>query len=81
MTGLGVKEIVDHYEQLIRDLDQPPVLMGHSYGGLFVELLDRGLGHAGVAMSPHPPKEMLRAAVLDAEGGRARWRIRRSGMA
>src|SRR5881398_3742127 len=58
--GLGVKEIVDHYEALIRELDQPPVLIGHSYGGLFVELLlDRGLGRAGVALSPAPPKGIL----------------------
>ena len=58
--GLGVKEIVDHYEGLIRELDSPPVLIGHSYGGLFVELLlDRGLGRAGVAMSPAPPKGIL----------------------
>jgi pimeloyl-ACP methyl ester carboxylesterase len=58
--GLGVTEIVDHYEALIRELDQPPVLIGHSYGGLFVELLlDRGLGRAGVAMSPAPPKGIL----------------------
>jgi pimeloyl-ACP methyl ester carboxylesterase len=60
IAGLGVKEIVDHYESLIRALDQPPVLIGHSYGGLFVELLlDRGLGRAGVAMSPAPPKGIL----------------------
>ncbi len=59
-AGLGVQEIVDHYEQLIRELDQPPVLIGHSYGGLFVELLlDRGLGRAGVAMSPAPPKGIV----------------------
>ncbi|HEX4189163.1 MAG TPA: alpha/beta hydrolase [Solirubrobacteraceae bacterium] len=59
-AGLGVKEIVDHYEGLIRDLDRPPVLIGHSYGGLFVELLlDRGLGRAGVVMSPAPPKGIL----------------------
>ncbi len=59
-AGLGVQEIVGHYEQLIRELDQPPVLIGHSYGGLFVELLlDRGLGRAGVAMSPAPPKGIL----------------------
>lgn len=59
-AGLGVKEIVDHYEGLIRELDEPPVLLGHSYGGLFVELLlDRGLGRAGVAMSPAPPKGIL----------------------
>jgi pimeloyl-ACP methyl ester carboxylesterase len=59
-AGLGVQEIVDHYAQLIEKLDQPPVLIGHSYGGLFVELLlDRGLGRAGVAMSPAPPKGIL----------------------
>src|ERR671938_376133 len=60
LEGLGVNEIVDHYEGLTRELDQPPVLIGHSYGGLFVELLlDRGLGRAGVAMSPAPPKGAL----------------------
>jgi pimeloyl-ACP methyl ester carboxylesterase len=59
-AGLGVREIVDHYEQQIRALEQPPVLVGHSYGGLFVELLlDRGLGRAGVALSPAPPKGIL----------------------
>jgi pimeloyl-ACP methyl ester carboxylesterase len=59
-AGLGVQEIVDHYADLIGQLEQPPVLIGHSYGGLFVELLlDRGLGRAGVAMSPAPPKGIL----------------------
>jgi pimeloyl-ACP methyl ester carboxylesterase len=59
-AGLGVQEIVDHYEELIREREQPPVLIGHSYGGLFVEvLLDRGLGRARVAMSPAPPKGIL----------------------
>ncbi len=59
-AGLGVQEIVDHYAALIGELAQPPVLIGHSYGGLFVELLlDRGLGRAGVAMSPAPPKGIL----------------------
>jgi pimeloyl-ACP methyl ester carboxylesterase len=60
LAGLGVNDVVDHYEALIRELDQPPVLVGHSYGGLFVELLlDRGLGRAGVALSPAPPKGIL----------------------
>ena len=59
-AGLGVQEIVDHYDELIRAFDQAPVLIGHSYGGLFVELLlDRGLGRAGVALSPAPPKGIL----------------------
>ena len=60
LAGLGLAEIVDHYEALIRELDQPPVLVGHSFGGLIVELLlDRGLGRAGVALSPAPPKGIL----------------------
>lgn len=59
-AGLGIEEIVDHYDALIRGLSQAPVLVGHSYGGLFVELLlDRGLGRAGVALSPAPPKGIL----------------------
>jgi len=60
LAGLGLGEIVDHYEQLIRGLDASPVLVGHSFGGLIVELLlDRGLGRAGVALSPAPPKGIL----------------------
>jgi pimeloyl-ACP methyl ester carboxylesterase len=61
LAGLGVTEIVDHYEAIIRGLDEPPVIMGHSFGGLFTQLLlDRGLGRAGVAMSPAQPKGILR---------------------
>lgn len=57
LAGLGVAEIVDHYDELIRGRDPQPVLVGHSFGGLFVQLLlDRGLGVAGVAIDPAPPK-------------------------
>jgi pimeloyl-ACP methyl ester carboxylesterase len=60
VAGLGLTEIVDHYAELIDGLDEPPVLIGHSFGGLIVELLlDRGLGRAGVALSPAPPKGIL----------------------
>ena len=60
LAGLGLGEIVDHYEALIRALDEPPVIVGHSFGGLICELLlDRGFGRAGVAMSPAPPKGIL----------------------
>jgi pimeloyl-ACP methyl ester carboxylesterase len=60
IEGLGLNEIVGHYEAQIRALDEAPVLIGHSFGGLIVELLlDRGLGRAGVAMSPAPPKGIL----------------------
>jgi pimeloyl-ACP methyl ester carboxylesterase len=54
---LGVKEITDHYDGIIRGLDRPPIIMGHSFGGLVAQLLlDRGLGAAGVAVDPAPPR-------------------------
>jgi pimeloyl-ACP methyl ester carboxylesterase len=61
LRGLGVGEIVDHYEGLIRAVGaadaEPPILIGHSFGGLFTQiLLDRGLGAAGVAIDSAPPK-------------------------
>jgi alpha-beta hydrolase superfamily lysophospholipase len=60
LAGLGLLEIVDHYAGLIGERDEAPVLIGHSFGGLIVELLlDRGLGRAGVALSPAPPKGIL----------------------
>ena len=60
LNGLGVAEVVDHYERIIRGLDTPPVIMGHSFGGLITELLlDRGLGAAGATLSPAPVKGVL----------------------
>ncbi len=57
---LGLPEIVAHYETVIRGLDSPPIIMGHSFGGLITEiLLDRGLGSAGVSIAPAPAKGIL----------------------
>lgn len=54
---LGIEEIVAHYARIIRAMESPPILIGHSFGGLFVQLLlDQGLGAAGVALNPAPPK-------------------------
>lgn len=60
LNGLGVKEIADHYEAYIRGLDEAPIVMGHSFGGLLTQIiLDRGLGAAGVAIDPAAPKGVL----------------------
>jgi pimeloyl-ACP methyl ester carboxylesterase len=61
LRGLGIREVVDHYDSIIRGLDRPPIIMGHSFGGLFAQLLlDRGLGAAGVAIGTGAPKGVLR---------------------
>jgi alpha-beta hydrolase superfamily lysophospholipase len=57
---LGMQQIVDNYASIIEKLPTPPIIMGHSFGGAFAEvLLDRGYGAAGVAIDPAPLKGML----------------------
>jgi pimeloyl-ACP methyl ester carboxylesterase len=52
IARLTVDRIVDHYEEIILNLERPPIIMGHSFGGTFTQiLLDRGLGAAGVGVA------------------------------
>lgn len=52
IARLTVEQVVDHYESIIIDLERPPIIIGHSFGGTFTQiLLDRGLGAAGVAVA------------------------------
>jgi pimeloyl-ACP methyl ester carboxylesterase len=60
IAALTVPGTVDHYEGIIRGLDTPPILMGHSFGGALVQLLlARGLGAAGVAIDSVPTEGVL----------------------
>lgn len=55
IAALTMPDTVKHYEDVIGGLDRPPILMGHSQGGVLVQiLLDRGLGAAGVAIDSVP---------------------------
>jgi len=52
IADLEVSAIVDHYERIIRALPAPPIVMGHSFGGTFTQvLLDRGVAAAGVGIA------------------------------
>src|SRR5438477_2830391 len=56
-AALGLTEVVDHYEQIIRELETPPIIIGHGFGGLVTQiLLDRGWGAAGVGIASVPPR-------------------------
>jgi pimeloyl-ACP methyl ester carboxylesterase len=60
IDDLGIEQILEHYEGIIEGLDSPPIIMGHSFGGAFTQiLLDRGLGAAGVAIDSAPVKGLL----------------------
>ncbi|KHK96633.1 hypothetical protein LK09_15055 [Microbacterium mangrovi] len=56
LKGIGIAQIVDHYERIIRALPHKPIIMGHSFGGLFTQMLaDRDLGVAYVGVTPGQP--------------------------
>jgi pimeloyl-ACP methyl ester carboxylesterase len=70
IEALTVPAIVDHLESVVGELDRPPIIMGHSAGGVFTQiLLDHGFGAVGVAINSAPtegvkvvPLSQLRAA-------------------
>lgn len=60
LAQIGAKELTDHYEGIIRAMIEPPILIGHSFGGLIVQqLLDRGVGSAGIALDSVAPEGVL----------------------
>jgi pimeloyl-ACP methyl ester carboxylesterase len=60
-ANLGLTEVVDHYEQIVGELETPPVIIGYGFGGLIAQiLLDRGWGAAGVAIASAPVKGIAR---------------------
>ena len=55
VEALTVPAIVEKLEGVLRELDSPPIIMGHSAGGAFTQiLLDHGFGAAGVAINSAP---------------------------
>src|SRR5918998_5009598 len=55
IEALTVPAVVEHLEGIIEELDSPPIIMGHSFGGTFTQiLLDHGYGAAGVAIDSVP---------------------------
>jgi pimeloyl-ACP methyl ester carboxylesterase len=53
---LTLSNIVDHLETRIKELDEKPILIGHSMGGLIAQLLlYRGLASAAIVIDSAPP--------------------------
>ena len=56
LAKLKLQHIVDHMEAFVKSLDEKPAIIGHSMGGLVVQLLlQRDLAVAGIAIDPAPP--------------------------
>lgn len=70
VANLGIDEITEHYARVIDGLDQPPVIVGHSFGGLFAEkLLGEGYGAAAVAIDPAQIKGVLPLPLAQLRAG------------
>lgn len=56
----GIDDVVEHYAAIIGDLDTPPILIGHSFGGMIAQkLLGQDLGVAAVAIDAAQIKGVL----------------------
>ncbi|TYB69137.1 alpha/beta fold hydrolase [Nonomuraea sp. PA05] len=52
---VGLDALTEHYADIVRSFDTPPVIVGHSVGGLIAQhLLGTNLGRAAVAIAPVP---------------------------
>ncbi len=59
-AGKSVGDVADHYSEAAAALDSKPVILGHSFGGLLVQIVaGRGLAAATVAISPAPFRGVL----------------------
>jgi pimeloyl-ACP methyl ester carboxylesterase len=55
ILNVTVPQIIAHLEDVIKALPEAPIIMGHSAGGAFTQiLLDHGYGAAGVALNSAP---------------------------
>ena len=60
LSGVGVGQVADHVAEVIGRLRHKPVLIGHSFGGLLVQVLaGRGLARATVSIDPAPSRGVL----------------------
>ena len=76
ITALTVPGILEHLESVIAELDRPPILIGHSAGGVFVQLLlDRGFGAVGVAINSAPTEGV---PVVPLSQVRSTWAVLRN---
>jgi alpha-beta hydrolase superfamily lysophospholipase len=70
VANIGINDATGHYADIIDGLDSPPVLIGHSFGGLIAEkLLGQGVGAAAVAIDPAQIKGVLPLPLAQLRAG------------
>jgi pimeloyl-ACP methyl ester carboxylesterase len=70
IEALTVQAVIDHLASVISAVEKPPILIGHSAGGAFTQLmLDRGFGAAGVAINSAPTEGVKRVPLSQIKAG------------
>ncbi|WP_103349367.1 alpha/beta hydrolase [Amycolatopsis sp. CA-128772] len=70
VADTGIDDATDHFASIIAGLPRPPVIIGHSFGGLITEkLLGQGIGLAGVAIDPAQIKGVLPLPLAQLRAG------------
>lgn len=60
-AGFGIDDLTAHFAAALEQFETPPVLIGHSFGGLIAQkLLGQNKAAAAVAIDPAPIKGVLR---------------------
>jgi pimeloyl-ACP methyl ester carboxylesterase len=70
VADVGIDDIVGNYATVIASLEAPPILIGHSFGGLIAErLLGQNLGAAAVAIDAARIKGVLVLPLSELRSG------------
>src|SRR6266550_697120 len=75
----SIGDVADHIDEVIRQLDKKPAVIGHSFGGLLAQILaGRGLAAVTVAADPAPFPSPSSSSVTASQTRSARTRRRSS---
>ena len=70
VANRSIDDLMVHFRGIIRSLTAPPIIIGHSFGGLLTEkLMGEGLGAAGVAIDPAQIKGVLPLPLAQLKAG------------
>jgi non-heme chloroperoxidase len=60
LAGTSVADVADHVAEVIATLDKSPIVIGHSFGGLLVQMIaGRGIAAGTVTIDPAPSRGVL----------------------
>lgn len=60
VAKISIDDVINNLVKEIKKLDEPPIIMGHSFGGMLTQVMvNRGLAAAAVSIDSVPPQGLL----------------------